>query len=491
MPDINKHEVEIIDLKNQNIQDFEKDKIQAKQIENINNEISNLKKREQFTIKKFENDYKKLRRIIIDENISVTLDNKIDANKTEVNNRITEINEQLTTNNNAINNINEQLEHITTRIDGLELGGNLVLRDVVDGEIFTLDSNTTPIITYGNIVVSKTSTTIIEGSTDSFTIKLDKAPTNNQVVTLSKNNSDVTLDKTSLTFTPSNYDIAKTVNISVAEDADYSNETCTITLSSPNVTSKTILVSITDNDEEPSNIPVQSVSLPSTHTLKVDETIQLTPVITPSNATNQSVNWSTNNGNCTVVGGLVTAIAEGECIITCTTVDQNKTAECTITVESETETIAFTNLLINSDTFEAPSGFPNYWQTYKGTKTVEKNGTCKYTCTDTSTSPLAGLFKCDLSYHTTSNGLIEGHKYYYKHKHSDDGINYTLSSNITTCTSTGLPSGTLLFNYLNLNTIVNKWVKDCIMIDLTEMYGSGNEPSKTECDNTFGDLWHA
>lgn len=125
MPDINKHEVEIIDLKNQNIQDFEKDKIQAKQIENLQNEIRNLKSREKLSIKKFENDYKQLRRIIIDENVSVTLDNKIITNKTEVTNKINEVNEELnnklSTNkvevNNKINTINEQLDSITNKVD--------------------------------------------------------------------------------------------------------------------------------------------------------------------------------------------------------------------------------------------------------------------------------------------------------------------------------------------------------------------------------------
>ena len=103
---------------------------------------------------------------------------------------------------------------------------------------------------FGEIVLNKTSTTITEGGTDTFTVSLDKAPTNDQVVTLSSNNADITLDKTSLTFTPSNYNTAQTVNISVVEDDDYSNETCTITLISPNVTSKTLLVNVNDNDQE-------------------------------------------------------------------------------------------------------------------------------------------------------------------------------------------------------------------------------------------------
>ena len=108
---------------------------------------------------------------------------------------------------------------------------------------------TPPTAIYGNIVLSKTSTTIVEGATDTFTVKLDKAPTYNQTVTLTKNNNDVTLNPTSLTFTPQNYNTTQTVTINVAEDnEDYSNENCTITLSSPNVSNKTIEITITDND---------------------------------------------------------------------------------------------------------------------------------------------------------------------------------------------------------------------------------------------------
>jgi hypothetical protein len=82
-------------------------------------------------------------------------------------------------------------------------------------------------------------------------------------------------------------------------------------------------------------VPVVSVSLDkTTHTLKVGETVQLNATITPSNATNTSLTWSTDNSNCTVVGGLVTANNVGECVITCTTNDGNHTASCTVTIES-------------------------------------------------------------------------------------------------------------------------------------------------------------
>ena len=102
--------------------------------------------------------------------------------------------------------------------------------------------------TYGNIVVSKSAATINEGGTDTFTVKLDKAPTNSQIVNISSNNTDVTLSTSTLTFDSSNYSIAQEVTINVAEDSDTVNDNCTLTLSSNNVSSKTIAITVTDND---------------------------------------------------------------------------------------------------------------------------------------------------------------------------------------------------------------------------------------------------
>lgn len=102
--------------------------------------------------------------------------------------------------------------------------------------------------TYGEIVLSKTSTTIMEGGTDTFTVKLDKAPTNNQVVTLTKSKVNVTLSSETLTFTASNWNIEQTITITASEDDNYDDETCIITFNSPNVLNKTLTVNITNND---------------------------------------------------------------------------------------------------------------------------------------------------------------------------------------------------------------------------------------------------
>ena len=192
-------------------------------------------------------------------------------------------------------------------------------------------------VTYGNIVLSNSELSMNENETATFTVKLSSAPTNNQTVNISVNNGNCSVDKTSLTFTPSNYNTAQTITVTgVHNDTNYSNLTSTITLSSSNVSSKTVSVTIINIDEEISDpISVTGVTLDnSAYTLQVGKTKQLTATIEPTNATNKAVTWRVNNGNCTVSNGLVTAVTEGESIVTVTTEDGGFTSNCTFTVEA-------------------------------------------------------------------------------------------------------------------------------------------------------------
>ena len=80
---------------------------------------------------------------------------------------------------------------------------------------------------------------------------------------------------------------------------------------------------------------VTSVSLnKDSLTLDVGGTATLTATITPSNATNQNVTWSSDNESVATVdtNGKVTAVAPGTATITVTTVDGGKTATCAVTV---------------------------------------------------------------------------------------------------------------------------------------------------------------
>ena len=93
-------------------------------------------------------------------------------------------------------------------------------------------------------------------------------------------------------------------------------------------------------------VPVTALSLnQSSKTLNVGETVQLTPVFTPSNATNQKVYWSMDNDTvATIDNGLITAIHEGTVGVTCISDDGGFTASCSIIVQ-ETQQPPVTNAI--------------------------------------------------------------------------------------------------------------------------------------------------
>jgi len=85
------------------------------------------------------------------------------------------------------------------------------------------------------------------------------------------------------------------------------------------------------------NIPVTGVTVnPSTLNLIVNETGQLTATISPENATNQLVAWSTTNNSVATVDqtGLVTASGTGTAKIVVTTDDGGFTDTCYVTVSA-------------------------------------------------------------------------------------------------------------------------------------------------------------
>ena len=80
--------------------------------------------------------------------------------------------------------------------------------------------------------------------------------------------------------------------------------------------------------------PVTGVTLDkATATLEVKENVTLVATVTPTNATNKDVTWSSNNETvATVANGVVTALTVGKATITATTVDGSFKATCEVTV---------------------------------------------------------------------------------------------------------------------------------------------------------------
>ena len=89
----------------------------------------------------------------------------------------------------------------------------------------------------------------------------------------------------------------------------------------------------------PIDIPVESVSVnPNLKDMFVGDTFQIVYTITPSNATNKDVVFSSDNRSVATVNantGVVEAKGVGECNITCTTVDGNKSDICNVTVREK------------------------------------------------------------------------------------------------------------------------------------------------------------
>jgi uncharacterized protein YjdB len=84
---------------------------------------------------------------------------------------------------------------------------------------------------------------------------------------------------------------------------------------------------------------VASVSLDKTSmTLTVGETQTLTATVTPDNAQDKSVTWSSSDATVATVDqdGKVTAVKAGTATITVTTTDGGKTATCAVTVQAAT-----------------------------------------------------------------------------------------------------------------------------------------------------------
>lgn len=82
------------------------------------------------------------------------------------------------------------------------------------------------------------------------------------------------------------------------------------------------------------HVAVTGVDIPNTASVEVGSTTQLTATISPSNATNQNVSWSSGNTSVATVAsdGTITGVSAGTAVITVTTEDGNYIDTCTVTV---------------------------------------------------------------------------------------------------------------------------------------------------------------
>jgi gliding motility-associated-like protein len=128
-----------------------------------------------------------------------------------------------------------------------------------------------------------------------------------------------------------------------------------VTLTSGATQSLTAFQYIVLTNQNVATVAVTGVTMsPTTASIAVGSTQQLTATIAPANATNQNVTWSSSNTAVATVGtsGIVTAVGAGTATITVTTADGSKTATCAITAA----TVAVTGVTMSPTTASINTG---------------------------------------------------------------------------------------------------------------------------------------
>ena len=180
-------------------------------------------------------------------------------------------------------------------------------------------------VSVSSVSLDRTSMGLVVGSTGTLKATINPSNATNQGVSWSSNNTSVATVSSSGVVTAK---ATGSATITVRTDDGGKTATCTVTVSS-------------------ATVHVTSVSVsPTSLSLTAGETYRLTPTVSPSNATNTGVTWTSSNTSVATVAsdGTVTAKAAGSASISCTTQDGNKTASCSVTIKNATVSVTGVSL---------------------------------------------------------------------------------------------------------------------------------------------------
>jgi uncharacterized protein YjdB len=161
---------------------------------------------------------------------------------------------------------------------------------------------------------------VFDAATTSYVVTVPNT-TGSVIVALTATAADVS---STIAWTPD----AKSVSVAAGEE-----KTVSAKVTAAGGVEKTYTVTVKHEAAPVTSVTLNYTTYPLT-TAGGSNTVQLIATVLPTNATINTVTWSSSDATKATVSdaGLVTAVASGEATITVTTTDGGKTATCVITV---------------------------------------------------------------------------------------------------------------------------------------------------------------
>jgi glucose/arabinose dehydrogenase len=124
--------------------------------------------------------------------------------------------------------------------------------NTIPTEVTQYDVTATAIDTNeSNLILSNASLTVPEGGSETFTVQLAHEPPAPVTVTVARTSGDTDLTVSggaTLVFEPDHYNVPQTVTLAAAEDADTTDDSAVVSVSTAGSPVRTMNISVTDND---------------------------------------------------------------------------------------------------------------------------------------------------------------------------------------------------------------------------------------------------
>jgi uncharacterized protein YjdB len=212
------------------------------------------------------------------------------------------------------------------KVDGdVVVGGDVIVDGKVeDPKVVDDGKGGAPVDTTvhaSGITVSPSNLDLKIGESSYATATVSPSNATNKNINWTSNNSSIA------TVNSNGQIVGKSVGTAVitatSVDGGYS-DTCIVTVKTSTVAVSSLIVS------------------PSNTNLNVGESLNATATISPSNATNKNINWTSNNSSVATVNsnGQIVGVSAGTAVITATSVDGGYSDTCVVTVKASTVAVS-------------------------------------------------------------------------------------------------------------------------------------------------------